>query len=106
MLEQPYEVLELPDKESVTLAIHGYVEGDMDIKPRYPGAPEIKRIHALRLHVVPTYKTIGPPFWDVTSQTLIAQLRPHLKDLVAKKTPFTITAHGVAPKKRFSLEIP
>lgn len=105
LLAGPYEILELADGSSMRLAIEGFEEGTMDIKPRYPGAPDTKRIQALRLHVAPGYKPVGPSYWDVTSQTLIAQLRPHLKALAAEKKEFVITAHGKAPRKRFSLEI-
>ena len=105
LLPGPYEILELPDGRSLRLAITGSLEGDMIIKPRYPRAPEEKRIHALRLFTAPGYKPIGPQWWDVTSQTLVAQLRPHLVDLAATGKEFVITAHGTAPRKRFSLEI-
>jgi len=105
LLPGPYEIMELPDGQSLRLAITGSLEGDMMIKPRYAGAPAEKRIHALRLYVAEGYKPVGVPYWDVTSQTLIAQLRPHLKKLAAEKSEFVITAHGTAPRKRFSLEI-
>lgn len=105
LLPGPYEILELADGSSLRLAISGSLEGDMMIKPRYPGAPEKKRIHALRLYVAEGYKPVGVPWYDVTSQTLIAQLRPHLTQLAASKNEFVITAHGRAPRKRFSLEL-
>jgi len=105
VLPEPYEILELRDGESVRLRTSAYVLGRMSIKPRYPGAPETKVIQALRLQLPAGVKTVGPPFWDVTSQTLIAQLRPHLEDLVRSGREFTITAHGEAPRKRFTLEL-
>ena len=48
---------------------------------------------------------MGPPYWDITSQTLIAQLRPLLEQTPAKIFKVRLTAHGVAPSKRYSLEI-
>jgi len=104
-LPEPYEILELRDGEGVTLKVSGYVRGEMRIKPRYPGAPEEKVIRALRLQLSAGVKTVGPSFWDVTSQTLIAQLTPHLEDLVRSGREFRITAHGEAPRKRFTLEL-
>jgi len=104
-LPEPFEILELRDGESVRLKASGYALGRMSIKPRYPGAPESKEIQALRLRLPAGVKTVGPPFWDVTSQTLIAQLKPHLEDLVRTGREFKITAHGEAPRKRFELEL-
>lgn len=105
LLPGPYEILELADGSSMRLAITSSLEGDMLIKPRYAGAPSEKRIHALRLYVAEGYKPVGVPWYDVTSQTLIAQLRPHLTKLAASKNEFVITAHGRAPRKRFSLDV-
>jgi len=105
LLPEPYEILELRDGASVTLKASGYVVGQMRIKPRYPGAPAEKVIGALRLQLPAGVKPVGPPFWDVTSQTLIAQLKPHLDDLVRSGREFRITAHGEAPRKRFTLEL-
>ena len=105
LLPEPYEILELRDDEGVTLKASAYVLGRMSIKPRYPGAPETKLIQALRLQLPAGVKTVGPSFWDVTSQTLIAQLKPHLEDLIRTGREFRITAHGEAPRKRFTLEL-
>jgi len=105
LLAEPYEILELRDGEAVKLSITKFELGRMVIKPRYPGAPSEKEILALRLHVSAGVKAVGPPFWDVTSQTLIAQLKPHLDDLVKTGREFGITAHGEAPRKRFTLEL-
>jgi len=105
VLSGPYEILELRDGQDVTLKVLAYEMGRMRIRPRYPGAPESKEITALRLRVSPARKVLGPPFWDVTSQTLIAQLKPHLDDLVRTGRDVRITAHGEAPRKRFTLEL-
>jgi hypothetical protein len=50
-------------------------------------------------------KAAGPSYWDLTSQTLIAQLKPHLEDLVKSGRAFQLTAHGEPPRKRFTLEL-
>ena len=105
-LPEPMEYLELMDGEKVELRINKFEWGQTDIRPRYAGAPETKRIPVLRLYAAPGAKLIGAPWWDVTSLTLQAQLRPHLVDLAAAERPFFIVAHGAAPRKRFSVEIP
>jgi len=105
LLPEPFEILELRDGEMVKLSTTRFELGRMVIKPRYPGAPAEKEIQVLRLHLSAGVKAAGPPFWDVTSQTLIAQLKPHLGDLVKTGREFKITAHGEAPRKRFTLEL-
>jgi len=102
-LPGPYEILELEDGRSVRLRISGFEWGETTIRPRYAGAPEEKRIPVLRLKVLPEFKPVGPPYWDLTSKTLQAQLRPLLRGLVETSGEFTITAHGSGPGKRFSV---
>jgi len=48
---------------------------------------------------------VGVPYWDITSKTLQAQLRPLLLELIARGAEFTVTAHGEGPQKRFSLRV-
>jgi len=105
LLSEPFEFLDLKDGVSLTLAISAAEWGEGVIKPRYPGAPEEKRIPILRLTAKEGYKPVGAPYWDVTSKTLQAQLRPLLPDLISTGKEFTITAHGVAPAKRYSLKV-
>ena len=105
LLPGPYEYLELADGESLRLAITRSEEGEAVIHPRYPGAPEEKRVPCLRLYVAEGYKPAGAPYWDVTSKTLIARIRPHLAELAAEKKEFVLTAHGTGPRKRYTLEI-
>jgi len=80
-------------------------DGEIEIHPKYPGAPPVKIIKALRVLVSAGTKPLGPPYWDITSQTLIATIKPLLA--ASKVSPFKcrLTAHGVAPSKRYSLEI-
>ena len=106
LLPEPYEFLELPDGSRLELRINKFEWGQAEIRPRYAGAPETKRIPVLRLYAAPGAKPIGAPWWDITSKTLQAQLRSHLVDLATTERSFIIVAHGAAPRKRFSLEIP
>lgn len=105
-LPEPFEILELADGQTVELRIVEATRGAMTIRPRYPGAPAEKVIAALRLQLAPGVKTVGPSYFDVTSQTLIAQLIPYLDRLKREQLPFKITAHGLGPRKRFTVEIP
>lgn len=104
-LAGPYELLDLRDGQTLELAVIAWHEGEVLIHPRYPGAPESKLIVALRVLVAAGTKPMGPPYWDITSQTLVATIRPLLA--AAKTLPFKcrLTAHGVAPSKRYSLDI-
>jgi hypothetical protein len=104
-LTEPFEILELADGQTIRLRIANFEMGEAVIHPRYPGAPVEKRIPVLRLYVPADLKPRGPPYWDVTSKTLQAQLKPLLVDLKVSGKEFTITAHGVAPSKRFSIRI-
>lgn len=104
-LPEPYEILELADGESVNLRVVEWEEGDIVIHPRYPGAPETKVIRALRVYTTIDVKPTLPTYWDITSGTLIAGLRPYLElpDFGTKR--YTITAMGVRPTKRFTLTV-
>jgi hypothetical protein len=124
-LPRPYEILELADGQRIALKVKGYALGTIRILPgdwesrvnadlRRGSIDQAqakalmrdgKPINALRLLVDPIAKPAGVPYWDVTSTTLIAQLEPHLQQPGYKDKSFTITAFGVAPKKRFSLAV-
>jgi hypothetical protein len=104
-LPGPYEILELRDKESITLKIRDWRLGIMRIKPRYEGAPPEKVIKVLRLYVPREIKPAGTDYYDITSQTLIYQLLPFLQTPDFRTKTFKITAIGVAPRKRFTVEV-
>jgi len=76
----------------------------MTIEPRYPGAPETKRVQVLRVHVPLADKPRFPQYWDITSKRVIAQLRPVLDMIVRNKMLVRITATGVRPAKWFQVE--
>lgn len=103
-LPGPYEILELADRESKDLRVVSWERGTMEIHPRYPGAPETKEIPVLRVHVSADTKPLPPHYYDITSKTLTAQLLPFLLEPGFEKWTFRVTAYGVAPRKRFSLE--
>jgi len=99
----PYEILDLPDGGSVDIHPVSFEMGTMTISPRYPGAPASKEIIALRIHVREGTKSYPPMYYDVTSQTLIAQLMPGLEEQGFENYVYRVTKYGVAPKARFTL---
>jgi len=105
LLPEPFEFLELKDGVSLTIAIRSVDWGEAVVHPRYVGAPEEKRIPVLRVHLMPGYKPTGVDYWDLSSKTLQAQLRPLIPGLIETNREFTITAHGEGPRKRFSLRV-
>lgn len=102
-LPGPLELLDLQDKESATFKVVRFLEGTAKIKT--DDVPEGKEVAILRVHLVPGTKTIGLNYWDISSKTLQAQLVPFLKDPAQRQRTFKVTAHGVRPRKRFTLEV-
>lgn len=103
-LPGPYEMLELADGASVRLLVTSWERGSMVIHPRWPGAPAEKEIPVLRVHVPEEVKPYPPRYFDITSKTLQAQLLPLLAVADFGDYAYIVTAHGVAPRKRFTLE--
>lgn len=102
-LPGPFEILELEDEETLTTKILRWEIGEVTIHPGYK--PEGKDIIGLRIHVPEDQKDYFPYYWDVTSQTLVAQLVPYLRREGFETRTYTITKHGVAPRARFTLEV-
>lgn len=105
LLEGPFDILELKDGDSLKLHPDRWLLGSMVIAPKYPGAPPAKTIRVLRLWPMAGEKPMGMPYWDITSQTLIAQLTPLLPGVKVQGSMLRITAHGTAPSKRFTVEV-
>jgi hypothetical protein len=104
MLPEPYEFLELADKSSIRLRIQSYDYGLALIKPKYPGAPAQKEIKVLRFHMDRKDKPTAPHYWDFTASTAIASILPMLRANYHKTKVLVLTAQGVAPKKRFTVD--
>jgi hypothetical protein len=102
-LPGPYEILELGDGGLKDLTITNYIVGKMVIHPRPQGAS--KAIVALRVFVPEAVKSLYPDYYDITSQTLIAQLLPYLEAGGYNKQRFTIRKTGMGPQARFSLQV-
>lgn len=103
-MQGPYEILELASGQSVSLQPISYERGTITIHPRWEGAPAEKEIGALRLHLREGTKPYPPMYFDVTSKTLIAQLLPLLSAPRFENYAYIVTAYGIAPRKRFTLE--
>ena len=97
------EILELGDEGTFEVRPISFKHGKTTI--RTPKYPEGKSIDVLRLWVRPEEKMLGPNYWDITSQTLIAQLLPYFEAAEWRGKTFRITKHGVAPQARFTLEV-
>jgi len=103
-LQGPYELLELADRQSAVLRVISWEQGSIVIHPKYEGAPAEKEVEALRVHLAAGAKAYPPYYWDITSKTLIAQLLPLLLERGFEHYEYVVTAFGVAPRKRFTLE--
>jgi len=97
------EILELGDGGTFEISPISWKLGKTTIRtPKYPEGKEIK---VLRLWVRPEDKLLGPNYWDITAQTLIAQLLPYFQTAQWRGKTFRITKHGIPPMARFTLEV-
>jgi hypothetical protein len=102
-LTSPFELLELQDGESVNFRAERYEKAETTIVPKH--LPTGKRVTALRVHIRHEDKPTFPYYWDLTASTLVAQIEPHLRREDLARLRFTITARGIGPKKRFSVDV-
>lgn len=101
-LPKPLNVVELQDGESITFRVSRFETGEETIFPGH--APQGKLVRVLRLHVPAEDKPSFPHYWDVTSTRLYAQLLPQLQLARTMTLRWKITAHGIQPKKYFTVE--
>jgi len=119
------ELLDLVHLDAITLAVTSAELGKTTIHPKSPsprqvrimmeqqgltappppGHPISNVIPVLRLYGKRLDKPSQSPYWDVSSLTLIAQLRPLLEQYRGSTLNLTITANGVKPTKRYSVEV-
>lgn len=99
----PFEILDLGDGGRIDLQVTRYQVGSMTIHPRPGGYP--KAIVALRVWVPESIKPLFPDWYDITSQTLIAQLLPSLEAGGYQRKTYTITKYGSGPRARFALAV-
>ena len=102
-LPGPFEIFELEDGQSYEMKVEKIESGEALIHPKYK--PEGKWIQVLRVWVPESSKDYFPWYWDITSQTLVAQLLPLFSVPGFTERSYIVTKHGVAPKARFSVEV-
>lgn len=102
-LDGPYEFWDMESGDSREIQITHWIEGKIEISPRYQGAPRSKIVEAMRLHLTPESKPHVPLYWDLTSKLLIAALRPHLQGPDFRDKSFTVTKFGTGRSSRFGL---
>ena len=99
----PYEILDLGLGGTRDLKITGFRVGRMKIHRRTDGVD--KEIVALRVTVPEDIKPLYPDYYDITSQTLIAQVLPVIEQGGYEQKRFVITKYGSGPTARFSLTV-
>jgi hypothetical protein len=123
-LPEPMEYLDLEHANSVVLNINRAELGTAQIHPKNltprnirlymqqnglseppaAGVPVTVRIPVLRLFGSRVDATSPLSYWDVSSKTLQANLWPRLQAFNGLSLQLTITANGVRPTKRYSVE--
>ena len=97
-------ILELGDREGIVITPIKFEIFEHIIYPKYlAGQP--KKIKILRIWVPKEEALIGPGYWDITSQLLIATLLPILQSKKLGTFKLQIIAIGQAPKKRFMVSV-
>ena len=124
-LPEPYEFLDLEHGASVHLTITRYELGTALIHPTVvskrqlriymlqnglteppsAGTPISIRIPVLRVWGTEPGETAAPPYWDISSKRLIADLQPRLNQNGPAGLTVTLTANGYKPTKRYSVEV-
>ena len=102
VVQSPFEFLEIPDRGVRTFHVRSWEEGTTTIST--VRQPDGKEIRVLRIFVAPDEQPIGLDYWDITSITLIAQLRPILQRADLHDLSLTIMAFGERPMKRFTVQ--
>jgi hypothetical protein len=99
----PLEILEMSDGEVRELVVTGYVLGTTTITPR--DRQVSKQIDVVRLLVDHVSKSLFPYYYDLTAGTLTAQVAPLLGAVQQWPRVLRIAAYGVAPRRRYGVEL-
>jgi len=102
-LPHPQNVLEMIAEQETEFKFTRCDLYKFDIRPRYPGAPVVKRVIALRCWLTPEYRWVGANWVDITATKLVSQLYPLLTQLDLAKSIFRIKKVGEPPKAEFSI---
>jgi len=124
-LPEPIEYLDLEHQQSIVLRIDRYDLGTTTIHPKVPtarhlrtfmeqngltvppppGTPITVRIPTLRVYGTRLDAVSPLTYWDISSKRLIADLTPRLYAASGNPLTVTLTASGVKPTKRYSVEV-
>jgi hypothetical protein len=124
VLAEPLEFLDLEHANSVTLALTSFQQGQAAIHPKAvtpratriymdqnglteppaPGTPITNWVPVLRVFGARIDKPSPLSYWDISSKTLQANLLPRLIANQGGTLTVTLTANGVKPTKRYSVE--
>jgi hypothetical protein len=125
LLPEPMEFVDLMPGQSMTLRVQNYKDGTAVIHPRNPTARHIRQhmsqyglteapasgtpisvaVPVLRLYGERLDEFSPTKYWDFSSKTLRADLLARFQAGLALPMLLTITAHGHAPLKRYSVEV-
>ena len=102
-LKEPIEFLEMDDQGVMELKILDFEVGETYIIPR-DGRPG-HDIPVLRVHVSKEDKNFFPPYWDISSKRLTAQIQPVLEAGGYQDKLFRIQKFGYKPRAHFTVEV-
>jgi len=125
VLPEPMEFLDLEHNDSVTLRLDRFILGKAAIHPKVTsprhvriymqqnglteppaaGTPITIYIPVLRVYGSRLDKASPNTYWDISSKTLQASLQPVLLANQGGFVTVTLTAQGVKPTKRYSIEV-
>ena len=100
-LAKPYEIYEWQDGETREFTIERYEQGELEIQPRDGRASKV--VPVLRIYVPAAEKPTFPPYWDLTSTRLVAQLVSVLGVHRGARRRVKVTAIGTAPRTHYSV---
>lgn len=100
-LEEPMEMLELDDGQTIHLQVVKWGKGTTTIVT--DEAPGGKEIPVMRVWVVEGTKEWFPPWWDITSKRVMPQLEGIFKFITGPPWHVSITKFGVKPRARFTV---
>jgi hypothetical protein len=125
LLHEPYEFVDLAHDNSMIIRVANFADGSAIIHPRNPTARHVRQhmtqnnlasvpepgtpisveVPVLRLYGQRLDATSHAKYFDVSSKTLRADLLARFNAGVAFPLLITLSAHGHAPQKRYSVEV-
>ncbi len=103
LLSNPAEILDFIGYDSVEFNVTRWEDGELTIQTR--GSPAARQVRTVRMHVPPSDKPVGAPYWDATAGNLVARLLPILDTVVLDRRRLRVTKHGVAPAARHQVDV-